>query len=88
MKQTIAGRNAARLDAAFRAIANVGCLLCKKRKPYYQVAFIPDNPIPYGGKPNKTRVLGYRLCKKCKRLPDSNERAEEYLRQQYAPLWN
>lgn len=46
------------------------CLLCGAFPPTYTGMFIPDRPELWGGKPNKTRVLGYALCARCFALPD------------------
>ncbi len=52
------------------------CLLCGCPQPYYTGMFIPDRPELWGGKPNKTRVLGYALCARCFALPDRSMHVE------------
>ncbi len=83
-----AEKNAALLAQALREVEHEACLLCKNRRTVYWGIFFPHDPIRFGGVPGKGRALGYRLCRKCKRLPDRNDRVERYLAQQFAHKWN
>ncbi len=46
------------------------CLLCGAYPPHYTGTFQPDRPEAWGGKPGKSRLLGYALCRACFALPD------------------
>ena len=83
-----AEKNAALLAQALCEVEQHGCLLCKKRGTVYLGIFFPHDPIRFGGVPGKGRALCYRLCKRCKRLPDRNDRVERDFARRFAPLWN
>ena len=87
-RRSSAEKTAALIDFALRMVEHEACLLCKRKKAPWQGIFLPDNSIKFGGIPGKDRVLCYRLCTRCKRLPDRMDRVERYMEQQFAHVWN
>lgn len=46
------------------------CILCGSRKVTVRGLFAPYKPALWGDVAEKTRLIGYCLCKKCFRFPD------------------
>jgi hypothetical protein len=73
-----------RLDEAVGVAAAtiLECSLCGKKKAPWVGLFVPDDPgLWVGGLTpvieGQTRGIFYRLCKRCKKLPNATELVEE-----------
>lgn len=52
------------------------CILCGEQ-PDVLAAFVPQDPIPWGGKVGKSRIFVYAICEACLALPNSAVAAEQ-----------
>ena len=41
------------------------CILCGYKRPQFMSVFIPTNPQKFGAPQGKTRIIHYRICRKC-----------------------
>jgi hypothetical protein len=56
------------------------CLLCGEKQAVYIGLFSPDRPEVWGAPPGTVGgVIGYRLCARCKRVPEVTQHVEARL---------
>ena len=55
------------------------CLLCGG-VPEVAGYFIPDDPVAYGGKEGKKRIIQYCLCEQCRKKSGAQDRIEKAIK--------